>query len=156
MQLLETSKTFANHWYLPVFRRMCKLNLFLDQTCLGRFVVFTVLWHVNQLVSNDSINTFPHKCTGAIEWPLLGKGPVNTPPYNRGFCVVSASGYKEEVFGRTEWVVEKWRVEFRDASLPGYELGIELSRAFEIDSCRNGKKGIRRCKEDFMCELKWQ
>jgi hypothetical protein len=34
--------------------------------------------------------------------------------------------------------VEK-RVEFRDASLPGYELGnrgMELSRVFGIDSCR--------------------
>jgi hypothetical protein len=44
-------------------------------------------------------------------------------------------------------------VEFRDASLPGYELGsrgIELSRQLQ----NNGKKGIRRCKEDFICDLK--
>jgi hypothetical protein len=48
------------------------------------------------------------------------------------------SGYKEE-FSR---VVEKRRVEFRDASLPGYELGnrgIELSWQLQ----NNGKKGIR-------------
>jgi hypothetical protein len=39
------------------------------------------------------------------------------------------SGYKE-VFGRTEWVAKKWRIEFRDASLQGYKFGsrgIELS-----------------------------
>jgi hypothetical protein len=32
--------------------------------------------------------------------------------------------------------VEEWRVEFRDASLPEYELGIELSRVFGIGSFR--------------------
>jgi hypothetical protein len=46
--------------------------------------------------------------------------------------------------------VEKSRVEFRDASLPGYELGIELSWQLQ----NSGKKGIRVCKKDFMCGLK--
>jgi hypothetical protein len=49
--------------------------------------------------------------------------------------------------------VEKNLVEFRDASLQGYELGsrgIELSWQFQ----NNDKKGIRRCKEEFMCDLK--
>jgi hypothetical protein len=50
------------------------------------------------------------------------------------------SGYKEE-FSCEELV------EFRDASLPGYELGcrgIELSRVFGMGSCRiMAKKGIR-------------
>jgi hypothetical protein len=44
-------------------------------------------------------------------------------------------------------------VQFQDASLPGYELGskgIELSWQLQ----NNGKNGIRRCKEDFMCEFK--
>jgi hypothetical protein len=35
--------------------------------------------------------------------------------------------------------VEKTRAEFRDASLPGYELGIELSWQLQ----NNDKKGIR-------------
>jgi hypothetical protein len=46
--------------------------------------------------------------------------------------------------------VEKNRVEFRDASLPGYEHGIELSWQLQ----NNGKKGIRQFKEQFMCYLK--
>jgi hypothetical protein len=51
--------------------------------------------------------------------------------------------------------VEKIGVEFRDASLPGYELGnkgIELSWQLQ----NNGKKGIRRCKENLICDLKVQ
>jgi hypothetical protein len=54
---------------------------------------------------------------------------------------------------------EKNRVKFRDASLPAYEVGgrgIELSPVFGIGSCRiRARKGIRRCKEDFMCDLKY-
>jgi hypothetical protein len=30
----------------------------------------------------------------------------------------------------------QWRAEFRDASLPRYEFGIELSLVFGISSCR--------------------
>jgi hypothetical protein len=48
----------------------------------------------------------------------------------------SPSGYKGTE--KVAWA-EKWRVEFRDASLPKYELGsrgIEFSRVFEIGSCR--------------------
>jgi hypothetical protein len=55
------------------------------------------------------------------------------------------SGYKEE----------SSRVEFRDASLPRYELGnreIELSWQLQ----NNDKKGITLCEEDSMCDLKRQ
>jgi hypothetical protein len=47
-------------------------------------------------------------------------------------------------------VIKKSSVEknFRDASLPGYELG---TRGIEMN---NDKKGIRLWKEDFMCDLK--
>jgi hypothetical protein len=49
---------------------------------------------------------------------------------------------------------QNW-VEFRDASLPGYEL---RSRGIEIiwQLQNNGKEGIRLWKEDFMCDLKWE
>jgi hypothetical protein len=40
-----------------------------------------ILWHVYPLLGNDSVNTFPSKRTCAtIGCPLLGHGPVNTPP----------------------------------------------------------------------------
>jgi hypothetical protein len=62
------------------------------------------------------------------------------------------SSYNEEFsWGRSV----KWRAEFRDASLPGYELGsrgIELSWQLQ----NNGKKGTGLWKEDFMCDLKLQ
>jgi hypothetical protein len=47
-------------------------------------------------------------------------------------------------------------VDFRDASLPGYELEsieIELSRVSGVGSWQhNGKKLIWLCKEDIMCD----
>jgi hypothetical protein len=51
-------------------------------------------------------------------------------------------------------------VEFWDPSLPEYDLGsrgIELNRVFGVGSWQNkGKKGIRRCNGDFMCDFKLQ
>jgi hypothetical protein len=53
-------------------------------------------------------------------------------------------------------LTEQNRVEFREAGLPGHELGsrgIESSlRNWQLQN--NSKKGIRRHKEDFMCDLK--
>jgi hypothetical protein len=49
--------------------------------------------------------------------------------------------------------VEKNRFEFRDASLPGYELGSrEIELSWQLHN--NGKKGVRRCKEDSLCDFK--
>jgi hypothetical protein len=45
--------------------------------------------------------------------------------------------------------VEKNWLEFRDASLPGYEFG-----NWQLQN--NGKKGIRLWKEEFMCDFKLQ
>jgi hypothetical protein len=48
----------------------------------------------------------------------------------------------------------KGKVELRDASLTRKELVIEWSRVLGIGSCRiMVRRGIRRCKEDFRCDL---
>jgi hypothetical protein len=57
---------------------------------------------------------------------------------------------------RVENSSREWTVEFRDASLAGYELGsrgTELSWQLQNNG-KMGRKEIRRCKEDFMCDLK--
>jgi hypothetical protein len=63
---------------------------------------------------------------------------------------------------KTRWsrvaVAVKQRDKFRYGSLPGSELGsrgIEWSRVYGIGSRRiRARKGIRRCKEAFVCDLK--
>jgi hypothetical protein len=52
--------------------------------------------------------------------------------------------------------VESSRVEFRDASLPGYELGsrgIELSRVFGIGSCRIMPRNESGCAKETSCVI---
>jgi hypothetical protein len=58
------------------------------------------------------------------------------------------SGYKEEI----NQAAKREYSEVWDASVPGYELRIELSWQLQ----NNGKKGNRLWKEDFMCDLKRQ
>jgi hypothetical protein len=62
------------------------------------------------------------------------------------------NGYEEEF---------SWEelVEFRDANLPGYELGsreIDLSRVFGIGSCRIMARKKIGCEKKTPCLLKWQ
>jgi hypothetical protein len=49
--------------------------------------------------------------------------------------------------------VEKNCVGFRGASLPRYELGSRgIALSWQLQN--NGKRVIRGCKEDFVCDLK--
>jgi hypothetical protein len=50
--------------------------------------------------------------------------------------VFSSIKWSEVKWSEVKWSEVKWRVKVWDASLPGYELGIELSRVFRFGSCR--------------------
>jgi hypothetical protein len=80
------------------------------------------------LLGNDSVNTFPRQ---RIRKQQLSNFRWYTTAlyFLRGPCKVIIKKIS----------VEESRVELRDASLPGYELGIELSWQLQ----NNGKKGIR-------------
>jgi hypothetical protein len=120
------------------------------------------MWLLDPLLGNDSVNIFPREPKRAtIGRLLLGNGSVNTPKTtgdNRGrFPWSPLRGYITRI---SKGAVSCNRVEFRDVSLPGYELGSrgnELSRVFGTGSYKTMiRKWVRRRKEDSMCDLKLQ
>jgi hypothetical protein len=77
---------------------------------------------------------------------------VNTPSEQQRGSVLCVVG--TQVVIKKSSVEKNW-MEFRDASLPGYELGsrgIELSWQLQ----NNGREVITQWKEGFLCGLKWQ
>jgi hypothetical protein len=100
----------------------------------------TVTYRSIARLGNDLVNTFPREPTSAkIGRLLLGNGSINTSktirdnrqrfPRGPPWCHIT---------GSSKGVVENW-VDFWKWQ----------SKVIE-------KKWIRLCKEDFMCDLKWQ
>jgi hypothetical protein len=92
------------------------------------------LWN-SSLLGNGSVNTFPRKRKPAtLEEPVSKQRIGNA---TKGVLL-------ETVFsvGAALWLYNK---DLR-------QLELELEKASEVGSWQNnGKKGIRLCKEDFMC-----
>jgi hypothetical protein len=123
------------------------------------------LWCIDPLLGSNSVNTFPREPTCAtIGRLLLGNGSVNTlkiirdntrwcfpldPP--RWYITRSSKGAVSWCQKLREF---SWRrVHLRELmSRIGSSSG-DVSRRGLI---RNGKKESRLCKEDFICDLKWQ
>jgi hypothetical protein len=106
-----------------------------------------VLWRVYPLLGNDSVNT--HQTIEGLfsmwyaPWPLLCNCAVNTSKTirdSRG-CVFRG-------------VCAKWCEESRFGTPACQDMSLGAKELNWVD--KNGKKGIRRCKVDFMCDSKWQ
>jgi hypothetical protein len=60
-----------------IFRVSCKPHVQLS----SRMTAYSILWRIDPLLGNDSVNTFPREPTRAkIGCPLLGNGSVSTSP----------------------------------------------------------------------------
>jgi hypothetical protein len=121
-----------------------------------------IVWRVCPLLGNDSVNTCPQYTSlnkrEALFYvvraaTLLCNGAVNTPKTIRdnrrryfpwGLC--------NAVIKKIQLSSREWRVEFETPACRDMSLGAEQLNWVD----NSGKKGIRRCKEDFMCDLKLQ
>jgi hypothetical protein len=123
-----------------------------------------ILWRIDPLLGNDSVNTFPREPTHTtIGRLLLGNGSVNTLETirdNRRRCVPwgPPRGY---ITGSSKGAVSCQKLrEFSWRRVHFSQLLLRIGSSSGDGSLRwlrrNGKKGIMWCKEDFMCDLKLQ
>jgi hypothetical protein len=135
-----------------------------DVTVLAWRKYATILWRIDPLLGNDSVNTFPRKRTRAAIWRLLlGNGSVNWPKTirdnRRRLPWGPLRGY---ITGRSKVAVSCYQ-KLREFSWRRIHLS-ELLSSIGLSSGygnrrwlkRNGNKWGRLWKEDFMRDLKWQ
>jgi hypothetical protein len=142
------SPSFAYYKFILTLFHMVILTFRKEQVQIMKFFVIryyesihSILWRVYQLLGNDSVNIFPRKPTRATIGRLsLDNGAVNTlhQQYRLCFpwgpCRGVMKGHRRRDLVKNS--SREWRVEFRDPSLLGYELGIELSQVSGISRCR--------------------
>jgi hypothetical protein len=123
-----------------------------------------VLWRIDQLLGNYSVNIFPREPTRAkIGRLLIGNGLVNTPKTirdNRKRCFLWGPPWGN-ITGSSMGTVScqnlgefSWRRRFHSSKLSrsGSSSYDDSRRRLR----RNGKKGISMWKEEYMCDLKLQ
>jgi hypothetical protein len=136
-------------------------NTFLSSSSPTKELDLKILWRIDPLLGNDSVNTFPREPTrSTIGYPLQLISKLASLTTDAEFSACSfQSGYKEVFRSSSEQNssrFEKWLVGVRDASLPGYELesrGIELSRVFGFGSCRIMTRSELGCEKTTSCVI---
>jgi hypothetical protein len=120
---------------------------------------FFILWCIDPLVGNDSVNTFPREPTPTtIVRLLLNNGSVNTPKTirnNRKRCFLWGTP-RRYITGSSKRAVSCQKLRefsWRTVDLSELLLRTGSSRRWLR---RNDKELIRLWKEDFMCNLKSQ
>jgi hypothetical protein len=120
------------------------------------------MWRIDTLSGKDSVNTFPRESTRAIIASLLlDNGSVNTAQQYGTieysvFCGSSSRLYNKKFQGSSELLSESERVQLKKCSFEWAVVENLVEFCRWQSKCRNAKKGIRRRKEDFMCDLKLQ
>jgi hypothetical protein len=123
-----------------------------------------LLWCIDPLLGNDSVNTFPQEQTRAtIGSLLLGSGSVNTPKTiwdskRQNFSWGPPRGYIKRSFKGAASCQK-----FREFSWRRVHLSELLSRIGSSSGDgslrwlrRNDKKGNGLWQEDFICDMNWQ
>jgi hypothetical protein len=64
--------------------------------------------------------------------------------------------YNESLFVASEIRLDNWNWEFRSCRSTEQKSEENWVESSKLEAAGNGKKGIRLCQEDVICEFKWQ
>jgi hypothetical protein len=114
-----------------------------------------IMWRIDPLLGNDSVNTFPREPTRAtVGRLLLGNRSVNKPSQQQKgyvFCMVRTEGQRRSF----ELVVRSWESSVEEELVLVKEW-VEFWRWQWCWFRRNGKKRMKLRQENFMCDFKLQ